>query len=357
MKLTPGARKWLLASVASMAVCGAQPARQVDDAALKTGSSDGSEWLSYNVSWSEQRYSPLKQINAENVARLGLAWSYDIPAASGNPQVHQEATPLVFNGVLYSIGPWSVVYAVDLRTGKIRGAEALLRWREPSFGQIAPTDFIPIAELSGLIVPIGEWVLRTACARVRAWHRAGFPHLSIAVNLSSRQFQQSGLLRQVTSALEESGMPASALDLEITETNAMQNAEASISTLGSLKELGVSLSMDDFGTGYSSLNYLKRFPIDRIKIDQSFVRDVTQDSDAAAIVAAVIAMAHSLQISVVAEGVETDEQLAILRQSACDEMQGYLFSPPVGEREFEELLRADRTLAPNNDATALPARK
>jgi len=246
---------------------------------------------------------------------------------------------------------------VDLRTGKIRGAEALLRWREPSFGQIAPTEFIPIAELSGLIVPIGEWVLRTACARVRAWHRAGFPHLSIAVNLSSRQLQQSGLLRQVTSALEESGMPASALDLEITETNAMQNAEASISTLGSLKDLGVSLSMDDFGTGYSSLNYLKRFPIDRIKIDQSFVRDVTQDSDAAAIVAAVIAMAHSLQISVVAEGVETDEQLAILRQSACDEMQGYLFSPPVGEREFEELLRADRTLAAISDANALPGRK
>ncbi len=233
---------------------------------------------------------------------------------------------------------------LDLGTGKIRGAEALLRWRHPTLGLVPPSEFIPIAELSGLIVPIGEWVLQTACARARAWHRAGFPQLSVAVNLSSRQFQQTDLVRQVTSALERSGLPAPALDLEITETNAMQNAEVSISTLGSLKELGVSLSMDDFGTGYSSLNYLKRFPIDRIKIDQSFVRDLTQDSDAAAIVAAVIAMAHTLQLSVVAEGVETDEQLAFLRQNDCDEMQGYLFSPPVEERAFEELLRADRAL-------------
>ncbi len=246
--------------------------------------------------------------------------------------LHHEELVLVFQPL------------VDLRTGAIRGAEALLRWRHPTLGIIPPAEFIPLAEISGLIVPIGQWVLRTACAQVRAWHEAGFPHLSIAVNLSSRQFQQTELVRQVTEALAQSGLQADALDLEITESNAMQNAEISISTLGSLKDLGVSLSMDDFGTGYSSLNYLKRFPIDRIKIDQSFVRDVTHDADAASIAAAVIALAHSLQLTVVAEGVETEEQLAFLRRNRCDEMQGYLFSAPIAAAEFGQLLRSRRKL-------------
>jgi len=234
---------------------------------------------------------------------------------------------------------------IDLRSGQVRGAEALLRWRHPTLGLVPPADFISLAELSGLIVPIGHWVLRTACAQVRSWQQMGFPNLSVAVNLSSRQFQQTDLVHQVTDALERSQLPAGALDLEITESNAMQNAEISISTLGSLKDLGVSLSMDDFGTGYSSLNYLKRFPIDRIKIDQSFVRDVTQDPDDAAIAIAVIAMAHSMQLSVVAEGVETEEQLAFLRRNLCDEMQGFLFSPPVPASEFEKLLKSNRKLS------------
>jgi len=234
---------------------------------------------------------------------------------------------------------------IDLSSGHVRGAEALLRWRHPALGLIPPAEFISLAELSGLIVPIGQWVLRTACAQLRRWHDMGYPNLSVAVNLSSRQFQQTDLVHQVTDALERSQLPPGALDLEITESNAMQNAEVSISTLGSLKDLGVSLSMDDFGTGYSSLNYLKRFPIDRIKIDQSFVRDVTQDPDDAAIAIAVIAMAHSMQLSVVAEGVETEEQLAFLRQNRCDEMQGYLFSPPVPAEEFEELLKSNRKLS------------
>jgi len=234
---------------------------------------------------------------------------------------------------------------IALETNQIRGAEALLRWQHPELGLVAPGEFISLAELSGLIVPIGQWVLRKACAQAREWRDRGFPHFSVAVNLSPRQFQQADLVFQVTDALERADLPASALDLEITESNAMQNAEVTISTLSDLKTLGVRISMDDFGTGYSSLNYLKRFPIDRIKIDQSFVRDVTQDPDDAAIATAVIAMAHSMQLSVVAEGVETEEQLAFLRLNLCDEMQGYLFSPPVPAPEFEKLLKTNRKLS------------
>jgi diguanylate cyclase (GGDEF)-like protein/PAS domain S-box-containing protein len=228
---------------------------------------------------------------------------------------------------------------VDLNTGLIRGAEALLRWQHPELGLIAPGEFIPLAEMSGLIVPIGKWVLQTACAQMRAWQQMGYQDLAIAVNLSSRQFQQTDLVRQVAEALESSAIAPSCLDLEITESNAMQNAELSIGTLKDLKKLGVMLSMDDFGTGYSSLNYLKRFPIDRIKIDQSFVQEVTDDPDDAAIASAVIALAHSLKLVVVAEGVETEEQLAFLRLKQCDEMQGYLFSRPVPAPDFENLLR------------------
>ena len=234
---------------------------------------------------------------------------------------------------------------IDLATGRIRGAEALLRWQHPELGLVAPAEFIAIAEVSGLIVPIGQWVLRTACAQARAWQLKGHPKFSIAVNLSARQFQQADLVFQVTEALHEADLPAASLDLEITESNAMQNAELSISTLQVLKNLGVSLSMDDFGTGYSSLNYLKRFPIDRIKIDQSFVRDVTRDPDDAAIASAIIAMAHSLKLTAVAEGVETEAQLEFLRAQQCDEMQGYLFSAPVPASEFEELLGTSKSLA------------
>jgi diguanylate cyclase (GGDEF)-like protein/PAS domain S-box-containing protein len=233
---------------------------------------------------------------------------------------------------------------IELATGRIRGAEALLRWQHPDLGLVPPGEFISIAEVSGLIVPIGQWVLQTACAQASAWRESGHP-LSVAVNLSSRQFQQADLVFQVTEALHQTGLSPSSLDLEITESNAMQNAELSISTLWDLKNLGVSLSMDDFGTGYSSLNYLKRFPIDRIKIDQSFVRDVTRDPDDAAIAAAIIAMAHGLKLTAVAEGVETEAQLAFLRSQECDEMQGYLFSPPVPAARFDELLESSTTLA------------
>ncbi len=234
---------------------------------------------------------------------------------------------------------------IDLATGRVRGAEALLRWQHPELGVVMPGDFISLAEVSGLIVPIGQWVLRTACAQASAWQKSGYP-LSVAVNLSARQFQQADLVFQVTEALQHANLPAPSLDLEITESNAMQNAELSISTLWDLKNLGVSLSMDDFGTGYSSLNYLKRFPIDRIKIDQSFVHDVTRDPDDAAIAAAIIAMAHSLKLTAVAEGVETEAQLGFLRTQKCDEMQGYFFSPPVPADQFGELLESGKSLTP-----------
>jgi diguanylate cyclase (GGDEF)-like protein/PAS domain S-box-containing protein len=233
----------------------------------------------------------------------------------------------------------------DLKTAEVLGAEALLRWRHPELGLIPPGEFIPIAELSGLIVPIGEWVLRTACAAARKWHAQGFPSLTVSVNLSSRQFQQSDLVSQVTSALTETGLEPDKLDLEITESNAMQNAEHSINTLWGLKKQGVRISMDDFGTGYSSLNYLKRFPIDRIKLDQSFVRDLPGDKDDAAIAMAVIAMGRSLELVVIAEGVETEEQLAFLKDRNCDQLQGFLFSRPLPPEAFASFLEEGRIAA------------
>ena len=231
---------------------------------------------------------------------------------------------------------------IDLKTAEVLGAEALLRWKHPELGMIPPGEFIPIAELSGLIVPIGEWVLKTACAEARKWHENGFPTLSVSVNLSTRQFQQADLVSQVTNALAETGLEPDKLDLEITESNAMQNAEHSINTLWGLKKQGVRISMDDFGTGYSSLNYLKRFPIDRIKLDQSFVRDLPGDKDDAAIAMAVIAMGRSLELAVIAEGVETEEQLAFLQGHDCDQLQGFLLSRPLPPEAFDLFLQQSR---------------
>ena len=188
---------------------------------------------------------------------------------------------------------------------------------------------------------------RTACAEARKWNAQGFPRLTVSVNLSSRQFQQADLVSQVTSALTETGLEADKLDLEITESNAMQNAEHSINTLWGLKKQGVRISMDDFGTGYSSLNYLKRFPIDRIKLDQSFVRDLPGDKDDAAIAMAVIAMGRSLELIVIAEGVETEEQLAFLKDRDCDQLQGFLFSRPLPAAAFATFLEEGRASGPD----------
>ncbi|MBU1978037.1 MAG: EAL domain-containing protein, partial [Gammaproteobacteria bacterium] len=228
---------------------------------------------------------------------------------------------------------------VDLYSGRIIGMEALVRWQHPEIGLIAPGNFIPLAEETGLIIPIGEWVLRTACARLQAWIDEGFPKVRMAVNLSSRQFNQKDLAEVVARALQDTGLDPNCLELELTESLIMQDAEAAIVVLHKIKALGVQFSIDDFGTGYSSLSYLKRFPIDRIKIDQSFVRNITTDPEDAAVSQAIISLSHSLNMKTVAEGVETFEQQEFLRSRQCDEIQGFYFSRPVPEQEMEQLLK------------------
>ncbi len=238
---------------------------------------------------------------------------------------------------------------IDLETGAICGAEALIRWSHPEFGLMPPDEFIPIAEETRLIVPLGEWVLRTACAQMKSWHDAGYEGLRIAVNLSPRQFQQRDLTRMVERVLEETKYPPTLLDLEITESAAMQNADLSLAIMRKLKEMGIRISIDDFGTGYSSLNYLKRFPIDTVKIDQDFVRDLSTSSSDGAIISAVISMARALRLRVVAEGVETEEQLAFLQREQCTAAQGFLISVPVAAAEFEKLLRAGTTVGSRSE--------
>ncbi|ADJ65088.1 diguanylate cyclase/phosphodiesterase with PAS/PAC sensor domains protein [Herbaspirillum seropedicae SmR1] len=217
---------------------------------------------------------------------------------------------------------------LSLQDGRLIGAEALIRWESPQQGMVPPDRFIPFAEEAGLIVPIGEWVLRTACRQNQAWQQAGLPPIPVAVNLSPRQLNQS-LPDFVAGVLAQSGLAASWLELEITENVVMKDAEKSVATLHALKRLGLQISVDDFGTGYSSLSYLRRFPVDALKIDKSFVRDIVRDADSAAIVKAIISLAHILNLRVIAEGVEDEEQHAFLKENACDEVQGYYFGKPM----------------------------
>jgi len=233
---------------------------------------------------------------------------------------------------------------VDLITGRIVGMEALLRWQASDLGMMPPSEFIPVAEETGLIVPLGDWVLRTACAQNKAWQNAKLPHIPVAVNLSGRQFHHQNLVEKVEAALRESHLAPEWLDLEITETYAMQDADFTLAILKEMKRMGVHISMDDFGTGYSSLSQLKHFPIDTLKIDRSFVKDLATDPKEEAIVSAIIVLAHSLRMDVVAEGVETAEELAIIKKHHCDKMQGYLFSRPIPVSDFEALLRSGKTL-------------
>ncbi len=228
---------------------------------------------------------------------------------------------------------------VDVATNRIVGMEALVRWNHPEMGLVPPGRFISHAEESGLIVPIGEWVLKTACKQNKEWQEKGCPPLRVAVNLSARQFKQKNLVQMVARVLEETQLEPRWLELEITESVVMQNPEETIKILEELKQMGIELAIDDFGTGYSSLSYLKRFPLKILKIDQSFVRDVTNDEDDATIVKAIIAMAHGLGMKVIAEGVETAEQLAFLATYNCEEIQGYYFSKPLSADMFEKLIR------------------
>ncbi len=227
---------------------------------------------------------------------------------------------------------------VDIRTGRIFGAEALLRWLHPERGMVSPADFVPLAEETGLIIPIGQWVLQEACAQAKTWHDAGFTNFKVAVNLSERQFRQNTLVLAVSQALARTGLDPAALELELTEGTIMRNAEDTVFSLSELKAMGMHISVDDFGTGYSSLSYLKRFPIDVIKIDRSFVMDICTDPDDAAITASIIAMARSLKRDVIAEGVETIAQAHALRDRGCNFMQGYLFSKPVNAGMMGKLL-------------------
>ncbi len=228
---------------------------------------------------------------------------------------------------------------VDLTTRKVTGVEALLRWRHPELGLVPLDDFIPLLEETGLIIPVGEWVLQTACSQMRAWQQAGLEPGRIAINLSSRQFTESNFAETVASILDETGLDPHCLEIEITESVIMQHTQLTMDTFQTLGALGVRIAIDDFGTGYSSLSYLKRFPIDILKIDRSFVRDVTTDPDDAAIVQAIIAMARSLKLDVIAEGVETQDQLAFLRAQRCDGLQGNLFSPPLPAEDIVPLFQ------------------
>lgn len=226
---------------------------------------------------------------------------------------------------------------IDLATRQVIGAEALLRWTHPKLGVISPARFVPVAEEAGLVGQIGEWVLREACRQIRVWQDAGH-HLQVAVNVSARQFQQYDLAELVREVMRDTGVRAEHLELELTESAVMHNAEASIVTLEQLAAQGVQIAVDDFGTGYSSLSYLKRLPLDVLKIDQSFVRDISSDPNDAAIVRAIITLARSLGIKVIAEGVENEAQLAFLNAYGCQYAQGYLFGQPLSPRQFEELV-------------------
>lgn len=228
----------------------------------------------------------------------------------------------------------------DTRTGIITGMEALLRWNHPTRGMVSPLEFIPLAEETGLIIPIGEWVLRTACAQTKVWLDAGVPSLNVAVNLSGNQLKMRGFSDLVTAILQETGLESRFLTLEITESVLMEHARETVSTLQKLKAIGLHLEIDDFGTGYSSLAYLKRFPVDALKVDRTFTRDMTSNADDAAIVTGIIALAHSLRLKVVAEGVETLEQLDLLTHLACDTIQGYYLSQPLPAGEFERRILA-----------------
>jgi EAL domain-containing protein (putative c-di-GMP-specific phosphodiesterase class I) len=225
---------------------------------------------------------------------------------------------------------------VDAADGALLGMECLVRWNHPQFGCVPPDQFIPLAEETGLIVSIGEWVLREACTQTQHWRDQGFPDVRVSVNLSGVQFQDADLFATVQRALKDSGLPAQWLELEVTESTLMGDPSATALTLENLKSLGIHISIDDFGTGYSSLSYLKRFPIDALKIDRSFVDEVTTNPDDAAIATAIVLMGHSLRLRVVGEGVETTDQQTLLRLLGCDEIQGYLISPPIPAERFEE---------------------
>ena len=241
---------------------------------------------------------------------------------------------------------------IETCTGRIVGMEALVRWQHPELGLLTPARFIRLAEETGLIVPLGEWVLQTACQAHRKWQGMRLPLARIAVNLSPRQFMHAGLLRDTMRVLEETGCSSKYIELEITESMVMHDPTGAVALIRQLKEAGVRIAMDDFGTGYSSLAYLKRFPIDSLKVDRSFIADVPNDGGNVAITQAIIGMARTLSLTVIAEGVETASQFNVLRSRGCDEVQGYYFSPPVPFHEATALLQQSSATVERADLAA-----
>jgi EAL domain-containing protein (putative c-di-GMP-specific phosphodiesterase class I) len=230
---------------------------------------------------------------------------------------------------------------IEIATGRIIGLEALLRWQHPELGLVPPDKFIRIAENSGLIMPIGEWVLRTACSQTRKWQDEGLPAVPVAVNVSAVQFRQENFSKLIDRVLRETGLAPEYLELELTESLLLSNADVMFSVLRDLRAMGLKLAIDDFGTGYSSLSYLRRFPVGKLKIDRSFIRDVAVNPDDAAITTAIIGMAKSLNLKVIAEGVEDEAQVSFLRAHQCDESQGYYFSKPLAVDKVADKLRGD----------------
>jgi diguanylate cyclase (GGDEF)-like protein/PAS domain S-box-containing protein len=286
--------------------------------------------------------------NADNAMYLAKAEgrnTYQMSTQELNRSTHERMT--LENGLHLAMErqEFELFYQpqVDVRTMKIVGMEALLRWRHPERGLVGPAGFIAVAEDRGFIVTIGDWVLRTACREARRFRDLGFPDFRVAVNISARQFRDQSLMATVEAALAESELDPRCLEVEITESVAMENVDLTLAVLASLRRIGVSIAIDDFGTGHSSLNYLKRFPLDALKIDRSFVEDVPDRFEDVAIVRAVIQLAHGLNLRVIAEGVETKEQLTFLQDNGCSEVQGYYFSYPLPANEFAELF--DRGVA------------
>ena len=231
---------------------------------------------------------------------------------------------------------------IEIKTGKIIGAEALVRWNHPERGRVSPAEFIPMAEEMGLIAPLGEWVLETACRQTKAWQIQGLPPLRVAVNLSARQFDRKNLTERVRQILRETNLDPKCLELELTESLILEDETAAFEAFTVWRDMGIRIAIDDFGTGYSSLSYPKRFPFDAIKIDKSFIRDIADDRQNAAITIAIIQMAHYMNMTVIAEGVENESELAFLCAHGCDEIQGYFFSPALPRAEFEALLKSDK---------------
>ena len=229
---------------------------------------------------------------------------------------------------------------LDAESGEIVAAEALVRWIDADRGMIPPDEFVPVAEETGLIVPLGQWVFRTACAQAQKWKEEFGRPIRIGINVSGYQIREPGMLEMVRDAIAESGVDPGHVEIELTESTIMQDDALTVSTLGELRAMGIGLALDDFGTGYSSLSYLRRFTIDRVKIDRSFVNDLPDNPDDVALTSAIIAMAHGLRLSVVAEGVETARQALFLSQRGCDEVQGYLFGRPCPPEDFKDRLRA-----------------